>query len=771
MKNLEILAPAGNMENLNTAINCGADAVYLGLQNFNARMSADNFTTENIAEVVKKCHALNVKVYVTVNTLVSNEEMPQMIETVRACVEAKVDAYLVQDLGVFSVLKSCFPGICLHASTQLGIHNLKGAKMAEELGFSRIVLSREAKLSDIIEIKKNTNLEIEYFVQGALCIAFSGNCYFSGMVLGESGNRGRCKQFCRMKYKISPDGKEEYLLSARDLCLLENLKTLIDAGVSSFKIEGRLRHSGYVAESVLAYKNAIASIQKGIIPNFEEEKVKLTKVFSRGAFLENAYLFDGVPDNVVNKKLQNHSGIKIGKVLKVEPFKDLFRLTLQSSHTLSTGDGLKFFDGEIEVQSLGVGNVDVLGGGKYQIYTKKKLKPNLDVNLILDYKMEDELLKTTKKLVFSAEIFANAQKPLSVNLKYNNKTYEFVSNFLPEKAKTSKTEVEEIKTQFSKLGQTHFALDEIKVFCDDVFLPKSVLNNFRREAIEFLNNQIIFENEKQIKASVCEENIKNYLSLMETKNVSVPFKTICVVNEENMDYVTKSPDILFAFEPQNWNEVAVQSFIEKFKGFCVGIVLPNLVNGKDAKLFDQILDNNKNLFVISNNLYGMSYAKTHNVICGIEMNVFNDFTISFLQKLGAKACVISIEQQKENIKSFENNFCYALGYAPLMTFAHCPYKTVNGGSCENCSYDGKLTFFDVKNNAHRIVRRRLTQCYFTLYHSHLTNNLGYINSLKYIDLNLLSESQIKLVFDALLSNKKVRLTNKDVFGKLNHQVK
>lgn len=771
MKNLEILAPAGNMENLKVAINSGADAVYLGLQNFNARMSADNFTTENIKDITKYCHSLGVKVFVTVNTLVSNEEMPKMVETVRACVEAKVDAYLVQDLGVFNVLKNCFPGICLHASTQLGIHNLEGAKMAEKLGFSRIVLSREAKLEDIKEIKKNTNLEIEYFVQGALCIAFSGNCYFSGMVLGESGNRGRCKQFCRMKYKTSIDGKEEYLLSARDLCLLKNLKTLIDAGVTSFKIEGRLRHAGYVAQSVSSYKMAIESILENKKFDIESEKQKLKKVFSRGDFLEDAYLYDGTPDNVVNKAVQNHSGIKIGKVLSTEKFKDLFRVTILSDYKISGGDGLKFFEGGTEVASLGVGNVDDLKNGKYQIYTKRNLKPNLDVNLILDSKMEEKLLEKAKKVNFSAQIFANEQKPLSVLFNFDGKKFEFISSVLPEKAKTAALTKEDIAAQFSKFGGTIFESNNVDIETNGVFIPKSVLNSFRRDALEFLTNKIVEENEKDICAKVDEQKIKTYQKLSEPVKTNLPFSKIVVVNEENMSFVKKQKDVLFVLSPQNYSLEIAQKFQKEFNGFFVGLNLPNLASNKDVQMIANILQENKNLYIISNNLYALSFTKTHKLIAGIHMNVFNNYTMQFLHSLGVCGFIVSIEQQKENIKECENNFVYALGYVPLMTFAHCPYKTINGGTCKNCSYKAGLNFYDVKNNPYKIYRYRLTQCYFSLLHSHLVNNIGYTNCKTFVDLNGLTENQISLALDGLYSNKKISLTKRDIFGKLNHQVK
>ena len=285
MEKTEILAPAGNLKNFYVAINNGADAVYLGLQGFNARAKAENFTKENIREITSYAHLFGVKVYVTLNTLISNDEAQSLLETAKACVDAKVDAFLVQDFGVLSLLKQNFKGINIHASTQMGIHNLEGAIIAEKLGITRVVLSREAKLEDIKLIKKNTNLEIEYFVQGALCVAFSGNCYLSEYLMGESGNRGKCKQICRFSYYNNLTKKEGFYLSPSDLCLLKNLKLLIDAGVCSFKIEGRLRRSGYVGQAVSSYKQALKLLEENKLDktfiNTQQEKLKKRRAKQR----------------------------------------------------------------------------------------------------------------------------------------------------------------------------------------------------------------------------------------------------------------------------------------------------------------------------------------------------------------------------------------------------------------------------------------------------------------------------------------------------------
>ena len=264
-ENLEVLSPAGNAESFYAALNNGADAIYLGLDSFNARMKADNFSKDNIREYIKLAHSLNAKVYITINTLLNDDDFDELIEMTKVLTDAKADAFIVQDLGVAHILKTCFKNITLHASTQMGIHNLEGALIAERLGFKRIVLSRETTLKDIEDIHKNTNLEIEYFVQGALCVAFSGNCYLSSLEKGLSGNEGKCLQLCRLPYFNSQTKETKYYLSPRDLSLLENLPSLIKAGVTSFKIEGRLKHSGYVAICTNLYKKALNLILKQMI--------------------------------------------------------------------------------------------------------------------------------------------------------------------------------------------------------------------------------------------------------------------------------------------------------------------------------------------------------------------------------------------------------------------------------------------------------------------------------------------------------------------------
>ena len=224
----------------------------------------------------------------------------------------------------------------------MGVCNVKGAKVLEKLGFSRVVVARETTLEDIKQIKKQTKLEIEAFVQGALCVCYSGSCYISSLLKNKSGNRGECLQLCRLPYKLVENGqikKQGYLLSTRDISLISKVHDMIDAGVTSLKIEGRLRRSAYLAQSQISVRNAIENNS-----SIEDEDFKLKKVFSRGEFNKGIYFNSKASGGIINSDINNHLGIKIGTVLKVNTFKDIYKITLDSNHEICSGDGLKFIN-------------------------------------------------------------------------------------------------------------------------------------------------------------------------------------------------------------------------------------------------------------------------------------------------------------------------------------------------------------------------------------------------------------------------------------------
>ena len=277
----EILAPAGSMEALKAAVRTGADAVYLGAGNFNARRNATNFTMDELGEAIEYCHVRGVKVHLALNTLVSDREIEDTLEIIKSACTLGVDAFIVQDLGLASIVHAVAPDMPLHASTQVSVMTPGGFKELEKLGFTRAVLPRELSLKEIIEIRKETDIELEAFVHGALCMCVSGQCYLSSMIGGRSGNRGLCAQPCRLKF--SAPGGTGHDLSLKDLSIVENIPELIKIGVCSFKIEGRMKRPEYVAAAVTACRNSL----KGIAD--EELNSSLYAVFSRSGFTDGYY--------------------------------------------------------------------------------------------------------------------------------------------------------------------------------------------------------------------------------------------------------------------------------------------------------------------------------------------------------------------------------------------------------------------------------------------------------------------------------------------------
>lgn len=717
---LELLAPAGDMNALKSAIACGADAVYLGLDGFNARMKAQNFTADNIGEVVAYAHFYGVKVYATINTILQNEEFNTLIPLVKSAVCANVDAFLVQDLGVAKFLKDNFDGIVLHASTQMGIHNLYGAKVAEKMGIKRVVLSRESKLEDIKAIRDNTSLEIEYFVQGALCIAFSGNCYLSSIEQGASGNRGLCKQLCRLPYlaKTSDKTQRGYMLSARDLCLANSVKQLAEAGVCSFKIEGRLRRDGYVAEAVSTYRKAIDRVQGG--GNFklsQEDENNLQVAFSRGEFLNRAYLDEGVP-KIVESRYNNHTGIRIGSVKDVKPFKgELSEVLILANRPICKGDGLKFFDGDKEVASLGAGEVKIVGKNVYSVITTAKVKRGLDVNLIACAEREKQLLATKRFVPIRLEVSALCDNPLCIKGIYNDGVedicVEAKSQDVLQSAINAPMSEEDIAKQCSKTADSGFEVRDVRVKTDGVFIAKSQINSVRREVLDRLKEAIVARACSH--ASIKENAIATALKSVEECSHQEE-KPLKIVSDYGGSDMIRKGDLL-AIRPLTWNADKIKDTLALLDvdQECVALDLPIIANGKDIEIIEKTLEKlPKTRTLISENIYGLHFAdKGYTVVAGQGHNIANMFAVESVRALGASAYVPSLEYKDFCAKDDMVRYS-ASDDVPLMTFAHCPYKTLYGNDCSNCKYKGEM-HLEREKHAYSVRRTRISQCYFGLY--------------------------------------------------------
>lgn len=284
----EILAPCGSFEALVAAVNAGTDAVYLGEESFSARKNAANFSYEQLCEAVKLCHYSSVKVYVTLNTLVFDKELPALKKAIINCAKADVDGFIIQDLGVARIAKELVPDMPLHASTQMTVNSLSGARLLKRLGFSRVVLGRELSLEQIKTITEGCDIETEVFVHGALCVCISGQCYMSSVLGGRSGNRGLCAQPCRLNFTAD---KRQNVISLKDLSVIEHLNTLRNLGVASFKIEGRMKRPEYVAGTV----NACRTVLNDGTPDLESLKCVFSRSgFTSGYFTDNFANMQGV---------------------------------------------------------------------------------------------------------------------------------------------------------------------------------------------------------------------------------------------------------------------------------------------------------------------------------------------------------------------------------------------------------------------------------------------------------------------------------------------
>lgn len=692
-----MLAPAGNWENLKTAIHNGADAVYLGSKAFNARGKIENFDEEELKKAVSYAHLFNVKVYLTVNTLVFDDEMDGVIELIKKASSFKVDAFLVQDLGIVYELIKRNIKVELHASTQLAVCNLAGAKFLENLGFKRVVLARETGIEEIKAIRQNTNLEIEYFIHGALCVCFSGNCYLSGKLLGASGNRGKCAQLCRLSYKCpSFKNSEGYFLSAKDNNFSSRLKELYDAGVDSFKIEGRARREGYVAVSVGTYRNIIDN-------NFNvslNQQTNLKLAFNRGDFTQGYLNGDG---DIIDNKIQGHKGLEIGKVLQFKSGKRFNEIVFSTKHKIEKGDGLKILRGNKEVCSLSAMDLIKLNNG-YQVNTKAEAKVGDIVFLTVSNSLENEFLVHQKKLKIDFNFIAKPNKQIVLKAKYNNIEVEALGDVAEFSTNISLTK-DEAYSQLKKLGNTEFELDNFACDIENCFVRKQSLNSLRREVIDLLEQKIVDEYKT-------DEDI-SYPTLNAKKVEKIQYVTIPIVSEFDDVSSIKSGSIVI--KPTIYSVKVVGALLERLKEKNVYLFIPPFLNQKDFAIIEDILNKFESLNVYANNISHLTFNRK--IIAGSNMNIVNQSAIKFLNCFNVCDVVLGFDYPSncDDIKKCEYANVYSFnGDIPAMTLVHCPIKNNFSSSCDKCLWHNNI-YYEMQNGKKlKVSRYIVSKCYFNL---------------------------------------------------------
>ena len=550
MGNREVLAPAGTYECFRAAINAGADAVYLGGSMFGARAFAGNFEEAELIKAIRTAHLYGRKVYLTVNTLLRNDELEKLVQYVKPYYEEGLDAVIVQDYGVFAVLREAFPGLDLHASTQMTITGKYGAQLLKDMGAARVVPARELSAKEIRDIYDNVDVEIESFVHGALCYCYSGQCLLSSMIGGRSGNRGRCAQPCRLTY--SANGiSEKYLLSPKDMCTIEAVPDILDAGVYSLKIEGRMKSPEYVAGVSYAYRKYVDMyLEKGRDGyRVEEQDIRqLMDLYNRGGFCKGYYYAQN-DKSMMTFDRPNHQGIVIGNIKNGE---------LILSQEVNPGDVLEFPDGSEYTTPT--------GKKSGRLALPKGVLKNPKNGAAVYRTRNNELLGQLRagyidndiKIPVRMEIFLKSGERACLKLLSGDKELVVYGDVLEPSDKRPAVR-EDVVKQLKKLGGTAFSSDEGSIVTDiqgSPFVPVRLLNDLRRNALEELESMLLSGYKRNheymkvqapmtagvLEADAAQENAAYKAGLTERRDspAGQPDITVQVMNKEQLEAVLRT---------------------------------------------------------------------------------------------------------------------------------------------------------------------------------------------------------------------------------------
>lgn len=635
MKKTELLIPVGNKECLIAAINNGADAVYLGGKKFGARAYSNNFDEQEMIEAIKLCHLYGVKIYVTVNTMIFNEEIIEVLNYLNFLYNNNVDAVIMQDNGLIELTRKTIPNLEIHVSTQAHNHNKPALDYYKELGCTRVVFDRESSLESIKSI--DTDIEKEVFVYGALCICYSGNCLFSALNGGRSANRGMCVGSCRLPYKLEIDNKitnEGYLLSTKDLNTLPYLKEILDSKIDSLKIEGRMKSKEYVAVVTKTYRKLIdAYYNNQNLTLTKEDKENLLKTYNRE--FTKGYLFNET--NIINSKTSNHQGIKIGTVVGVNNK----RITIKLDEELNQNDAIRFDKPNkgmyvntlynqkgLLVSSISKNNICQVDN-KERIMIKDLLGSN--VLKTIDTKLNEELNNIpNKKIEINISFIAKKDSNIKLIISDNINTIETIGSPVQE-AKSAPITKERIQEQLSKLGSTPYKANNINIDIDNnIFINIKEINELRRQATEKLTSKREGSPKSEIQL-----NIPNTI----TKNTNNYKISILVRNEDQLKIAQRNNiDIIYTTDEKLYN---------KYKDNKSIYLRLNRVIEKHHEF------NNERLLCTEIGSV-IKYKKNNTIRTDYYLNVANNHTIDKLTKLNSKSITLSVELSLEQLNKINN---------------------------------------------------------------------------------------------------------------------
>lgn len=714
MTKVELLAPVGDWNCLKAAVQNGADAVYFGVEQFNARMYAANFNVEDMKQVIEYCKLRNVKTNLTLNTLLENCEFDNAVDLAKEAYKAGVDAIIVQDLGLAKYLIDNIPGLPIHASTQMTVHNLQGVLKLEKLGFDRVVLSRELSCEEIEYICKNCKVEIETFIHGALCICYSGQCLFSSVVGGRSGNRGKCAGPCRLPYELISENAETherksidkgYLLSTKDLCGIAYLPRLIQAGVKCFKIEGRMKSPEYVATVTRIYRKYIDMVLNNDDFIIDEKDINdLMQVFNRGGF-SDGHLDSKHNRNLIFPEKPSNMGIYLGTIKKYNSNKG--HITLQLEEDLELGDSISVSNeaSKYLVSELMIKNVNQKKVSANTEVTIGRMKGNIKVGDKV-YRISSKALSDfakasydnceNKKIPLNCTVTIKKNTPISMEISTNKNTcynelyssiyVKEISNMIPIDALKTPISVERVVKQISKTTNTPFSFENITVLLDDgLYVPSiSTLNELRRTALEKVEQEIL----SRAKRTLLDLSRKSKESITYTPNVKNPEISV-LFRQLDLDFdytkldkekITNIYVSLELFISKKYSKV-ISYFSDNYNLYIYvpSIIKTNYKNIALSTIEQAVMIYNIKGFIVSN--IGdfellKKYSKDYEFIGNYTLNVFNNNTMEEYRKLGLSRITLSRELNQELIKEMLananiNTEMIVYGNLPLMASSYC----------------------------------------------------------------------------------------------------
>ncbi len=685
----ELLSPAGDMESLKQAVMNGADAVYLACKDFGARKFAENFTPEEIIQAIKFCHLYGVKIYVTMNTLVKDDEIPMFLGQVEFLHKNGVDAVLVQDFGMICLLRERYPNLDIHASTQANTSSKETADLFYKLGCKRVVFSRELSLQEIEDV--HAPIEKEVFIHGALCVSYSGCCLMSSMQGGRSGNRGECASCCRQKYtlkRLSRTLKEDmYLLSTKELNTAPRFRELLDSDITSFKIEGRMKSPEYVGFITRYYRSLIDNY--GNVPNFDQETEKLKTIYNRG--FTTGRLFNCTDADLMNTENPNHIGLEIGRVIEITNDK----IKIKLDKPLNQQDGIRFLKtGKGLIVNYLYSEDDQLTNSADDICyidNKVDLHQNDIVCKTLDYKLMQELKKLpTRKVPITIKAKVKTGEALMVEISDGINNIK-ASGGIVNNAMNAPLDKGRIREQLEKLGDTPFvSTTTIIDMSDNVFVNIKDLNEIRRT----LANKLI-----EVRQNSKKEVIIKNINLTEVEQSLQPGLTCTCTNESQIDFCNKVGYKRIYIEDEK--------LYNKYKNFQnVYYVVP------------------RNRFSIEKNLRKKNLVSDYfdfelaNYVTGnYGLNVTNIYTLYYLYKMKVESVTLSIELSEEEIMNLINNY--------LKTFKKYPsIELIGHGRYENMIIRGNILDINENDNKYTLINEKgvAFPVYFDGVNTHILNS-------------------------------------------------